>query len=247
MKLRCILTAMVWLLFSLPAAGFTQTLSPNLSFEAPSERDDALETTARIGHRLSGEDATFQQPINWMGASVQYAPISQMIVDADFAYSDHDQAYIAQTPIPGQDAAVIVDEERWDTGFNMGYNVLPADVLDGKLALVPRLGLRILWLDNPGFDLTGGGPQVGLTAGYQATDRLTLQGGFAYAHVLFGDADTPSALGEMDGVWSYDVGAEIGFGDRYGLRLSYVGETLTFERAYRVSNGAAFALCVGLL
>lgn len=236
-----------FVLVLLPTWASAQALSPSVSHATAEERRGMLGLSAQVGHRLSGEDETPQAQINWVGSSLAYMPLPAMSLDANFAYSSHDQTYVSQNSTVAQDAAISLEESRWDLGLNMGYDVLPEDVLDGRLALAPSVGLRMFWLDNEAFGTSGGGPQGGLTTAFEATEELSLQAGFKYAHVLFGDEQTLSVLGAPEGLWSYDAGAIIDFGDHWGLRLSYVGETLVFERTYRVSNGAALAIDLRLL
>lgn len=227
---------------SLPLSAAAQGPGPSLRLGA--KPDDLSELDLRLTAGAGGTDEkqTASDMTGGAGLGLTYRPLARMLVDARFDWSRYSQGYLAANRLADGSRGLTVEESRWGGALAFGYDLLGPQVLDGKLALLPQVGLRMFWLDNSAFSTWSGAPTVGLRAGFAATERLSAQAGMNFGYVLFGKQGAPSVMGDTQAVWSYDAGVSLGFGQRYRVRLSYVGETLSFEHTYRYSNGAALAL-----
>jgi hypothetical protein len=203
--------------------GITVTSEPpawNVSVLGGAERSSEGDTEAIVQSRF-GVDA------------------SRLLSQGLYALSRFDWRSARQPYVPDPGAnpggRISLDEQRYDVGLAVGYDV-GAWLTGDALLLVPTLGAEYIGIRNGTFPTDAFGPDFGLRAAFHLFWRLDAQAGASFAYNV-ASPDTHSALGTIQSHFAGRAGVALPLG-RFALSLDYRNDVLSFTHAYRIAHGA---------
>jgi len=215
--------------------------APQLTDQGVTLRGPELwSVTAMVGGDRSSEDYTAATSSTRVGLLATRAFSNAWLVEAEFNWRNSTQQYAIQQP-SGAGQLSLLDENRFDFGASGGYDFGPRLLSDGRLELMPLLGVKYVGIRNRAFPSDLFGPQIGAKAGYSLSSALIVQAELGYTYNL-AVTNSRSALGAPVGDFAIRAGLTLPMSGRYALSLNYQGDVLAFNYVYRVAHGAAVGL-----
>ncbi len=190
-----------------------------------------------------------------LALQASYRILKGLDVAVGYASSFHDEVYWSRNPNleSRQPQKVTVSEQAWDVTADVGF-----DVLQNKwyellpfMGLEVRLGPKFFILGNDVFGAWGGGFRLGSRIWVDLGPSLRLSAWAGWLKMFFG-SDAPNTItGSVNELADYGLGLDLPLPGRWpfrswSLQISFVGQSLIFDKGARHSLGAALGLNANL-
>lgn len=196
------------------------------------------EVTALAGGERSSEDYSPSTSHTHLALQATRAFSDLWMLNAEFGWRSSAQQYSVAQPGSTGGTSTTVDENRFDLSAGVGYDFGPRLLRDGRLQVMPVLGVKYLGIRNRAFPADLFGVQLGGRVGYALSSAVIAQTEFGYAYNL-SVSSSRSALGAPTGDFTVRAGLKLPLAGGYALSLNYQGDILAFNNVYRVAHGAA--------
>jgi hypothetical protein len=133
---------------------------------------------------------------------------------------------------------ISVDENRFDLGGTVGFDLGGLLAADGRVEVMPLVGGQVLTARNSGFAFEIVGPTAGLRASWSFAP-FTVRAIGTYTYNVAKDSSGPSAFRSPVAAIGGRAGLQFRLTSMYALELDYVGNGIRFENVWRVGHGAA--------
>jgi hypothetical protein len=196
--------------------------------------------TALVGGDRSSEDYTASNSGTRVGVVATRALSTEWMLEGQFPWRNSTQEYAIQQPNQGGQTSSL-DENRFDAGLSGGFDFGRWLLPDGRLLLMPMLGINYVGIRNRAFPSDLFGPQISGRVGFALSPAVIVQAEFGYTYNL-SVSSSRSALGAPVGNFAMRAGFSLPLAGNYALSLNYQGDILAFNYVYRIAHGAAVGL-----